>query len=149
MVLPVLGVCEVIYWSEQIPEDDNASSLVSVKIEDLPDTLKDDELDPLVLRVKETIKDSEAKERFDGLSTDVHSQVSPPSVDQFFRNYLQNNGFLETLNVFQAEWFKFLHKGLLNKEAAPVPDIYIQNDELRNVIKDIRSENLTLKNSVL
>ncbi|CAH8560282.1 unnamed protein product [Schistosoma bovis] len=135
--------------SEQIPEDDNASSLVSVKIEDLPDTLKDDELDPLVLRVKETIKDSEAKERFDGLSTDVHSQVSPPSVDQFFRNYLQNNGFLETLNVFQAEWFKFLHKGLLNKEAALVPDIYIQNDELRNVIKDIRSENLTLKNSVL
>ncbi|KAH9588538.1 Sperm-associated antigen 16 protein [Schistosoma haematobium] len=135
--------------SEQIPEDDNASSIVSVKIEDLPDTLKDDELDPLVLRVKETIKDSEAKERFDGLASDVHSQVSPPSVDQFFRNYLQNNGFLETLNVFQAEWFKFLHKGLLNKEAAPVPDIYVQNDELRNMIEDIRSENLTLKNSVL
>ncbi|CAI2729383.1 unnamed protein product, partial [Schistosoma spindalis] len=113
--------------SEQIPEDDNESSIVSVKIEDLPDTLKDDELDPLVWRVNETIKDSEAKERFDGLSSDVYSQVSP-SVDQFFRNYLQNNGFLETLNVFQAEWFKFLHKGLLNKEAAPAPDIYIQND---------------------
>ncbi|KAH9588540.1 Sperm-associated antigen 16 protein, variant 3 [Schistosoma haematobium] len=43
----------------------------------------------------------------------------------------------------------FLHKGLLNKEAAPVPDIYVQNDELRNMIEDIRSENLTLKNSVL
>ncbi|CAH8572793.1 unnamed protein product [Schistosoma rodhaini] len=135
--------------SEQIPEDDNASSIVSVKIEDLPDTSKDDELDPLVLRVNETIKDSEAKERFDGLSFDVYSQVSPPSVDQFLRNYLQNNGFFETLNVFQAEWFKFLHKGLLNIEAAPVPDIYIQNDELRNIIRDVRSENLTLKESIL
>ncbi|CAH8541749.1 unnamed protein product [Schistosoma rodhaini] len=135
--------------SEQIPEDDNASSIVSVKIEDLPDTSKDDELDPLVLRVKETIKDSEAKERFDGLSFDVYSQVSPPSVDQFLRNYLQNNGLFETLNVFQAEWFKFMHKGLLNIEAAPVPDIYIQNDELRNIISDVRSENLALKDSIL
>ncbi|CAH8507264.1 unnamed protein product [Schistosoma turkestanicum] len=134
--------------NEQIPEDDNASSIVSVRIEDLPHSSKDDGLDPLILRVKETITDSEAKDKCNELSPNVNTQFSPPSVDQFLRNYLQENGFTETLNIYQAEWFKFLHKGLLNEEAAPVSDIYIENNELRNIIKDIRSENLTLKTSI-
>ncbi|KAK4471457.1 hypothetical protein MN116_004577 [Schistosoma mekongi] len=133
---------------EQIPEDDNLSSILSVKIEDLPSPSKCDELDALTLRVEETIGDSLAKEKC-GALTVPNSQFSPPSIDQFLRNYLQENGFLETLNVFQAEWFKLLHKGLLNTEESPVADIYLQNNELRNSIKDIRSENLDLKNSVL
>ncbi|KAH8878442.1 Sperm-associated antigen 16 protein [Schistosoma japonicum] len=133
---------------EQIPEDDHLSSIVSVNIEDLPSPSKDDELDPLILRVEETTGDSLAKEKCETL-TAPNLQFSHPSVDQFLRNYLQENGFLETLNIFQAEWFKFLHKGLLNAEGSPVADIYLQNSELRNIIKDIRSENQDLKNSVL
>ncbi|CAH8531238.1 unnamed protein product [Heterobilharzia americana] len=135
--------------NEQIPEDDSLSSIISVKVEDLQDTTKDDGLDPLVLGVRETIEDSEAKKRCEALHADCRSNFTLPSVDEFLRTYLQENGFLETLNAFQAEWFKFLHKGLINEEKSPVPDIFMQNVELGNLVKDLRSENFELKNSLL
>jgi len=46
-----------------------------------------------------------------------------------------------TLEVFQAEWYELTAKGKLKQEdIAPVPDVYLKNQELRETVSTMRSE---------
>ena len=56
----------------------------------------------------------------------------PESTDDFVRNFLVRLGMNKTLETFQAEWYELQAKGKLKSEdIAPVPDVYLRNQELR------------------
>ena len=65
----------------------------------------------------------------------------PESTDDFVRNFLVRLGMLKSLDAFQAEWYELQSKGKLKAEdVAPVPDVYLRNQELRDQVAGMRKE---------
>ena len=65
----------------------------------------------------------------------------PESTDDFVRNFLVRLGMNKTLDTFQAEWYELQAKGKLKSEdIAPVPDVYLRNQELREQVASMRAE---------
>jgi WD40 repeat protein len=63
------------------------------------------------------------------------------STDDFVRNFLVRLGMARTLETFQAEWYELKAKGKLKQEdIAPVPDVYLKNQELRDTVSSMRAE---------
>ena len=79
----------------------------------------------------------------DGAEALEPGQVSrqPEVVDDFFRNFLVKMGLHRTLESFETEWYELSSTGKLNKEnVGPVPDVYLHNQELDDICKDLRAE---------
>lgn len=63
------------------------------------------------------------------------------STDDFVRNFLVRLGMTKTLEAFQSEWYELKAKGKLkNEDIAPVPDVYLKNQELRDQVSSMRNE---------
>ena len=63
------------------------------------------------------------------------------STDDFVRNFLVRLGMTKTLETFQSEWYELKAKGKLKEEdVAPVPDVYLKNQSLREQVNTMRSE---------
>ena len=68
------------------------------------------------------------------------------TTDDFIRNFLVRLGMAKTLETFQAEWYELQTKGELKQgDVAPVPDVYIRNQELREQVASLRNELETAK----
>ena len=63
------------------------------------------------------------------------------STDDFVRNFLVRLGMVKTLEAFQSEWYELKAKGKLkNEDIAPVPDVYLKNQELRDQVNSMRND---------
>ena len=114
---------------EEIPVDDEFSASEDAE-EDLENAVKvvnDNDRDALLTADAEeaTVKDNRR----------------PEVVEDFVRNFLVKMGMMKTLDCFQTEWYEFLQNGLLHKEDAEVvPDVYVKNQQLDNLVKSLRAE---------
>eukprot|EP00741_Cyanophora_paradoxa_P020974 tig00021319_g20248.t1 len=62
-------------------------------------------------------------------------------IDDFIRNFLVKMGLQRTLDMFQTEWFELTRKGKLRTdEMGPVPDIYVKNQQLEDMISSMQAE---------
>jgi len=62
-------------------------------------------------------------------------------IDDFVRNFLIRAGLLRSLESFNREWFELKARGKLRPEdAAPVPDVYVRNQGLEDVVTRLRVE---------
>eukprot|EP00002_Diphylleia_rotans_P021042 TRINITY_DN408_c0_g1_i6.p1 TRINITY_DN408_c0_g1~~TRINITY_DN408_c0_g1_i6.p1 ORF type:complete len:545 (-),score=100.08 TRINITY_DN408_c0_g1_i6:56-1690(-) len=65
----------------------------------------------------------------------------PEVIDDFFRNFLNRNGLYKTLEVFETEWYDLQQQGKISPEqAGVVPDVYVKNQALDDVIRKLRVE---------
>ena len=65
----------------------------------------------------------------------------PEVIDDFFRNFLVKMNLTRTLESFETEWYEMKATGRLEEEnIGNVPDIYILNQQLLDVISTLRSE---------
>ncbi|CAG5895857.1 unnamed protein product [Menidia menidia] len=64
-----------------------------------------------------------------------------PSVIDFLRSFLFENGMSETLDIFETEWTEMAQKGLVAGERVDVvPDIYTENQRLERELKNARRD---------
>ena len=69
------------------------------------------------------------------------AEVRPAVVDDFIRNFLIKVGMERTLDVFNTEWYELMSKGKLGEEYTnTVPDIYLRNQELDELVVAMRKE---------
>eukprot|EP01033_Poteriospumella_lacustris_P004989 gene4990-3566_t len=74
-------------------------------------------------------------------STTSITHVRPSVVDDFIRNFLIKAGMKKTLESFNTEWYELQSKGRLPAElSAPVPDIYLRNEELDQQARNLREQ---------
>ena len=65
----------------------------------------------------------------------------PEVIDDFFRNFLVKMSLTHTLETFETEWYEMKATGRLEEEnLGNVPDIYILNQQLQDIIGTLRSE---------
>ena len=65
----------------------------------------------------------------------------PEVIDDFFRNFLVKMNLTRTLESFETEWYEMKATGRLEEEnVGSVPDIYILNQQLQDVISTLRAE---------
>ncbi|VDP70262.1 unnamed protein product [Echinostoma caproni] len=101
----------------------------------------EDALEDIVAEFREEEANAKAQERIVTLGKIVQLHHFAPTVDEFFRSYLLRNDFRDTLNSFQIEWFKKLHKGQLDVDhLEAVPHIYEQNEKLSDNLSRLQKE---------
>ena len=83
-------------------------------------------------------KDSEyLDERYEVATNKQRHEV----VEDFVRNFLVRMNMVQTLDCFQTEWYEMKEKGLLNEEDSnTVPDIYVRNRQLDEIVNSLRTE---------
>ncbi|KAA0152416.1 hypothetical protein FNF29_03982 [Cafeteria roenbergensis] len=68
-------------------------------------------------------------------------ETRPTVIDDFVRNFLIRAGLLRSLESFNREWFEMKARGKLRPEdATPVPDVYLRNQGLEDVVTRLRVE---------
>ncbi|KAA0183917.1 Sperm-associated antigen 16 protein [Fasciolopsis buskii] len=106
----------------------------------------DDAFEDIVKEFREQEAKSQAQENLEKLGKVVQLHHFAPTVDEFFRSYLLRNEFMDTLNAFQIEWFRKLHKGQLDVNSLDsTPHIYEQNEQLSNNLTRLENENKALR----
>eukprot|EP01038_Epipyxis_sp_PR26KG_P004382 gene4382-6197_t len=76
-----------------------------------------------------------------GKLTNSITQVRPSVVDDFIRNFFIKAGLKKSLEIFNTEWYELSSKGKLPSElSAPVPDIYLRNEDLLQTTRVLREE---------
>lgn len=82
-----------------------------------------------------------------GRSTDAAADASAGLemraivIDDFVRNFFIRAGLLKSLEAFNREWFEMRARGKLRPEdATPVPDVYVRNQGLEDVVTRLRVE---------
>ncbi|CAB3989769.1 sperm-associated antigen 16 -like [Paramuricea clavata] len=130
VTIPDYGDEDFVY--EEVPVDDNASvSEGSEDFETAVKALKEESVDKAIVQQKPaTTTTSEAT-----------VTLRPEVVDDFVRNFLVKMEMKRTLDCFQTEWYELQERGLMNKEEVQVvPDIYIRNQHLDDLVKSLRDE---------
>jgi WD40 repeat protein len=123
--------------SKQWDDDDNFQ-YEEIALE--PDD-EDDMLDPFSsLQLELTSPKSPNKNNAGTTATSI-THVRPSVVDDFIRNFLIKAGMKKTLESFNTEWYELQSKGRLPAElSAPVPDIYLRNEELDQQARNLREQ---------
>jgi hypothetical protein len=82
-----------------------------------------------------------------GRSTDAAAEAASgletraTVIDDFVRNFFIRAGLLKSLESFNREWFEMRARGKLRPEdASPVPDVYVRNQGLEDVVTRLRVE---------
>jgi len=118
---------------DDLPEIDDISLPDSVSIDE-----DEDDIEAMILKTKIDIP----------IDDDIKPEIidKPELVDDFVRNFLIKFKMFKTLEVFQAEWFELKSKGKLNEEdLSNVPDVYVKNETLHDLVKNLRNELDTAK----
>ncbi|QDZ20290.1 WD40 repeat domain-containing protein [Chloropicon primus] len=135
-----------------VPEDDGSDDddflyeELDVESEVDADDNYSEDLDAII-RSLQTAKDEE--QRGDKALEELGERVKAPGevtrrpevIDDFFRNFLVKMNLTRTLESFETEWYEMKATGRLEEEnMGNVPDIYILNQQLQDVITTLRSE---------
>ncbi|KAF7259189.1 hypothetical protein EG68_02716 [Paragonimus skrjabini miyazakii] len=123
------------FIKEEILEEDVVSPKCNfVAADELGDFENDDTIQDIICALNECTSNKKAQRI-------AKSHISPPRVDEFFRSYLLKNEFYETLDMFQIEWFKRVHKGNLSLEnEAKLPDVYAENQKIQEENHKLKQE---------
>ena len=117
-----------------LSESDGDYDYKSVALDsEAPDLQMDEDYETLTTNVQPA---PELSETFQSKVTYRHE-----STDDFVRNFLVRLGMTKTVETFQAEWYELRAKGKLKiEDTAPVPDVYLKNQELRDQVCSMRAE---------
>jgi sperm-associated antigen 16 protein len=103
-----------------------------------------EDIDKLLATVAKDSLDSdflEGKAPEGEVSDEPDIERRPTVIDDFIRNYMIRAGLLKSLEAFNTEWFELKARGKLRPEdAAPVPDVYVRNQGLEDVVTRLRVE---------
>ncbi|ETO24542.1 hypothetical protein RFI_12617 [Reticulomyxa filosa] len=74
----------------------------------------------------------------------VSIESKPTVIDDFVRNFLVRHHMLETLNIFQREWYNMKqeqeNKDDIMSINLSIPDIYLQKENLENKVQQLEHE---------
>ena len=122
-------------------DDDFLYEELEVESEDDVEDNYSEDLDGII-RSLQTAKAEEQTSKDDPESKAPGEVTRRPEViDDFFRNFLVKMNLTRTLESFETEWYEMKATGRLEEEnIGNVPDIYILNQQLQDVISTLRSE---------
>lgn len=131
------------YYLEQVTvveDSDDEFAYEEVPLEDeYSVTGGDEDLETAFKTVQEKTNDELLAQKTEPAKPTVTTR--PEIVEDFVRNFLVKMGMTRTLDCFQTEWYELLQKGLLNEEdVRVVPDIYVKNQQLDDIVSHLRQE---------
>jgi len=135
------------YYLEQVTlddeeEDDYQYTEVEVD-EDLEEDLIGGDVDEDLEQALKTLKSKETGATAPKEELASRSAVTrrPEVLDDFIRNVLLKLGMVETLDMFQREWYRLSGEGKLSDvDMGTVPDIYVRNQQLGDSLKNMQTE---------
>jgi len=78
----------------------------------------------------------------------IVTRTRPEVTEDFVRNFLVRMNMVKTLDTFQTEWYEFKEKGMLKEEdTSNVPDVYIRNRQLDELVNHLKDELQSFKNA--
>lgn len=126
---------------EDFSDDDFVYEELEIESEEDLDDAHSEDLDSIIRTLQKVKTEEEpAKEASD---EEIPGEVSrrPEVIDDFFRNFLVKMNLTHTLEMFETEWYEMKATGKLEEEnLGSVPDIYILNQQLQDIISTLRSE---------
>ncbi|XP_065838912.1 sperm-associated antigen 16 protein-like [Oscarella lobularis] len=143
---------EDLFYLERVDleEDvDEELNFEEVPIEDFAPLSDDENLETIVRCAREAARHDRAASKCKIDRVPAASVVQRPEVvDDFVRNFLVKMKMFRTLDCFQNEWYELQERGLLsNEDVRVVPDVYAQNQQLDNEIKDLHKDLSKLKSA--
>ncbi|KAL9966119.1 hypothetical protein ACROYT_G024139 [Oculina patagonica] len=131
------------YYLEQVTvaeDSDDEFAYEEVPLEDeYSVTDGDEDLDTAFTTVQEKTNDDLLAQKTEPTKPSVTTR--PEIVEDFVRNFLVKMGMTRTLDCFQTEWYELLQEGMLNEEdVRVVPDIYVKNQQLDDLVTHLRQE---------
>ncbi|CAH8486287.1 unnamed protein product [Dicrocoelium dendriticum] len=133
-----------------IPVDEESSfSCESVQPAELGTIPTDETVEDITNEQSRIEGVEKAQDGFRRMQNTAQTDFLLPTADEYIRNYLLENNFIDTLNAFQVERFRQMHKGSTElTEAGQVPSVYVELSETKKSLSRSKQEICLLNDTV-
>ncbi|CAI2738208.1 unnamed protein product [Dicrocoelium dendriticum] len=133
-----------------IPVDEESSfSCESVQPAELGTIPTDETVEDITNEQSRIEGVEKAQDGFRRMQNTAQTDFLLPTADEYIRNYLLENNFIDTLNAFQVERFRQMHKGSTElTEAGQVPSVYVELSETKKSLSMSKQEICLLNDTV-